>query len=243
MRRAGLVFGLLILMSVLLALPVTADETTENLISSILEDFDNPDQSKWIVIGSKFATEGFPKTAYPTAWPSALYGANREGVDYKVLGINGKFDRMGYNYIEMIPDRTDESGEYTGIPIPGRAKVIDMWAWGSNYDYYLEAHLTDYRGVTHVLPLGSLKYEGWKNLKIEIPGYIPQGRTYIPKLKPLSLVKLVLWTRPTEKVNNFYVYFDQIKVLTDVFISRFDGDDLAQPEAVQDIWATDGGAK
>ena len=83
MRRAGLVFGLLILMSVLLALPVTADEKTENLISSILEDFDNPDQSKWIVIGSKFATEGFPKTAYPTAWPAALYGANREGVDRK----------------------------------------------------------------------------------------------------------------------------------------------------------------
>ena len=241
MRRAGLVFGLFILMSVLLALPVTADEETENLVSSILEDFDNPDQSKWIVVGSKFATEGYPKTANPVAWPAALYGANKEGKEYKVLGVNSKFDRMGYNYIELIPDRKNEAGEYTGIPIPGRCKVLDMWAWGSNFNYYLEAHITDYRGVTHVLPLGDLKYEGWKNLKVQIPNYIPQGESYLPKLKQLSLVKLVMWTRPTERVDGFFIYFDQIKVLTDVFISRYDGDDLAQPEAVDEIWAEAGG--
>ncbi len=241
MTRAGLIFGLFILMSVLLALPVTADEETENLVSSILDDFDNPDQSKWIIVGSKFTTEGYPKTAYPVTWPAALYGSNKEGKEYKVLGINGKFDRMGYNYIELIPDRKNEKGEYTGIPIPGRCKVLDLWTWGSNYDYYLEAHLTDYRGVTHVLPLGNLNYEGWKNLKVQIPGYIPQGRTYIPKLKQLSLVKLVMWTRPAERVDDFYIYFDQIKVLTDVFISRFDGDDLSQPETVQEIWADAGG--
>jgi hypothetical protein len=29
---------------------------------------------------------------------------------------------------------------------------------------------------------------------------------------------------------------DQIKVLTDMFIDRFDGDALAQPGKVQDIW-------
>jgi hypothetical protein len=241
MRRAGLVFGFFILMSVLLTLPVYADERTENLVSRILDDFDNPDQNKWVIRGSKFVTEGFPKSASPTSWPSALYGSNSEGNDYKVLGVNAKFDRKGYNYIELIPDVRNEKGEFTGIPIPGRCKMIDLWAWGSNYDYYAEAHITDYRGITHVLPLGNLNYEGWRNLKVRIPNYIPQGRSYIPKMKQLSLAKIVVWTRPSEKVDNYYIYFDQIKVLTDIFISRFDGDELAETKKVEEIWSTAGG--
>ena len=65
------------------------------------------------------------------------------------------------------------------IPVfrfPADVKLIDLWAWGSNFDYYAEAHVTDYRGITHVLPLGNLKYEGWRNLKVRIPNYIPQGK-------------------------------------------------------------------
>ena len=241
MRRAGLVFGFYIILSVLLALPVAANQETENLVSVILEDFNDPEESAWIVRGSKFITEGFPRTAYPEAWPAALHGANREGFPYRVLGVNGKFDRLGYNYIEFIPDRRNEDGEFVGIPIPGRCKLLDLWVWGSNHNYYLEAHLTDYRGITHVLPLGDLNFAGWRNLKTEIPPYIPQGRTHIPQLRPLSLVKLVMWTRPTEKVDNFFVYLDQIKVLTDMFVSRFDGDELADPELVDEIWSTEGG--
>ncbi len=52
-----------------------------------------------------------------------------------------------------------------------------------------------------------------------------------------------MWTRPEEKVDNFYIYFDQIKVLTDIFISRFDGDNLANQESVQGMdWTTDSSA-
>ncbi len=238
MRQASLVFGLFILMSILLAFPVAADEKTENLVSVVLDDFDTPDQSNWVVVGSKFATEGFPKMAFPTAWPEALYGANKEGKDYKVLGVWGKFDRQGYNYIELIPDRKNEDGEYIGIPIPGRVKMLDVWVWGSQYDYYMEAHVMDYRGFTHVLNLGSLKYEGWRNLKALIPVSIPQGRKYVPQIEPLSLMKLVIWTRPQEKVDNFYIYVDYVKILTDTFITRFDGESLADPDVVNEIWGS-----
>ena len=238
MRQASLVFGLFILMSVLLVFPVAADERTENLMSVVLDDFDTPDQSNWIAVGSKFTTDEFPKLAFPEAWPEALYGANREGKPLKVMGVWGKFDRQGYNYIELIPDRKNEDGEYIGIPIPGRVKLLDLWVWGSQYDFYMEAHVTDYRGFTHVLNLGSLKYEGWKNLKAEIPVTVPQGRKYVPQIEPLSLTKIVIWTRPWEKVDNFYIYLDYLKVLTDMFITKFDGEDLARPETVEKIWGT-----
>ena len=241
MRQASLVFGLFILMSMLLILPVAADEKTENLTSVVLEDFDNPDQSNWIAVGSKFTTEGFPKIAFPTAWPEALYGANREGNDYKVLGVWGKFDRQGYNYIELIPDRRDKDGEFIGIPIPGRIKMLDLWVWGSQYDFYMEAHVMDYRGFTHVLNLGSIKHEGWKNLRALIPATIPQGRKYVPQIEPLALTKLVIWTKPWERVDNFYIYIDYVKILTDLFVTRFDGDDLASPESVERIWGSANG--
>lgn len=238
MRRTGQFFGLLILMYLLFSLPVIAEEKTQNMVSIILEDFDNPEESKWIVKGSKFSAEGFPKLAFPAAIPEALFIEDEqkpEG-DYKVMGVRGQFDRKGYNYIELIPDRTNEKGVYTGISITGDVKFIDLWVWGSNYDYNLEVHLLDSRGFPHVLSLGSLKYSGWKNLKVEIPSYIPQSRTYLPLLQELSLMKFVIWTTPEENVADFFVYFDQIKVLTDVFIARFDGDQFTKPEAIKEIW-------
>jgi hypothetical protein len=37
-------------------------------------------------------------------------------------------------------------------------------------------------------------------------------------------------------VNECYFYLDQIKVLTDVFISRFDGDALTDPDKIEELW-------
>jgi len=39
-------------------------------------------------------------------------------------------------------------------------------------------------------------------------------------------------------VDNFQIYFDQIKVLTDTFESLFDGDELADTERVQELWSS-----
>lgn len=275
MRRGSLLLTFLVaLVFLILAGPVFGDTATENLMSKVIESFDNPedpeaaewDSSEWIVRGSKFRTvikddegnivEEWPKKAYVETWPEALFGTNKDERDLKVLGINGRFDRQGYNYIELIPavendegelvprqpDRMDESGDIilgNEITLPGRTKIIDLWVWGSNYDYYLEVHVRDFKGIVHVLPLGSLKYTGWENLKVSIPSYIPQEGGYVSSggyLKELKLVKLVMWTRPEENVRDFYVYFDQIKTLTDMFVSRFDGDDLADKETIKDIW-------
>jgi hypothetical protein len=62
----------------------------------------------------------------------------------------------------------------------------------------------------------------------------------IPKLRGLKLVKFIIWTSPTANVSNFYVYLDQIKVLTDTFESRIDGEGLANPQRVQQIWSGQG---
>jgi hypothetical protein len=243
MKRGAL---LLISLTALLLFASTsflmADEAVENLDSVVVESFDDPDEREWAVIGSKFITEGMPLVAYAPSWPEAVFGRNRDDLDLNVLGVQASFDRTGYNYLEFIPVAEDQSGELQPAPItlPGRVKTFDVWVWGSNYDYYMEVHVRDYRGRVHVLHLGGIKYVGWSNLKATIPGYVPQAGGYITPggfIKNLEFLKLVMWTKPTENVSGFNIYIDQMKILTDSFVTRFDGDDLADPMKVQEIWS------
>ena len=134
---------------------------------------------------------------------------------------------------------TDQKGkEWVSNPIvfEGRAQAMSVWVWGSNFNYYFEAHLEDHRGVVHVLPFGDLLFNGWKNLTVDIPASIPQAEKYIPRLRRLKLKKFMLWTRPTERISGFYIYIDQVKILTDLYETRYDGDELEDPEELQKIW-------
>ena len=241
MKRGAL---LLICLSFLLisAQLVLSDEVVQNLESRIIESFDDPNAQQWYVQASKFIADGYPLMTYAPAWPEAVFGRNVEGRDLRVLGAKAAFDKQGYNYLEFIPVRQDQDGQMVPDPIelPGRVKDLDLWVWGSNYDFYMEVHLRDYTGRVHVLQLGGIKYVGWQNLKTPIPSYIPQAGGYVTEggfIKTLELVKFVLWTKPAENVSGFNVYLDYVKVLTDTFVTRFDGDDLADPTKVQDIWS------
>lgn len=233
---------LILLTSLLLPASLMADEQTENLVSIIIESFDPGSTStQWVVQGSKFSTKGYPKMAIVEGWPEGLHGSNWDNEELEVMGINTQFDRQGYNYIEIIPVKKGDDGNLVPNPLPlkGRVKTIDTWVLGTKYNYYMEVHVRDFRGVVHVLNLGSLQYEGWKNLKANIPSYIPQSSTYAPYFEGLSLVKFMIWTTPTEKVGDYIVFIDQIKILTDDFVSRFDGDALLRTEVLNEInWTT-----
>ena len=65
--------------------------------------------------------------------------------------------------------------------------------------------------------MGSIMFVGWKDLVVTISGAIPQSRKYIPRYAGLELTKLVLWTAPDEKVDDFYFFIDEINVITDLF--------------------------
>ncbi|HUX14185.1 MAG TPA: flagellar filament outer layer protein FlaA [Spirochaetia bacterium] len=243
MRRGGL-FSLSLFAVLLLLASVTAyaDDVTQNIQSIVLENFIEPTQHQWIVTGSKFATKDYPQSAVVKTWPDALYRTAPEGKDLRSLGIHSKFDRMAYNYIEIIPATKGQDGKLvpTAIDLPGRVKSMDVWMWGSYHDFYVEAQVRDYRGMVYVLRLGSLAFRGWKDLTVDIPTYIPQSVTYLPATKNLQLVKLVIWTTPNEAVNDFYVYVNQLKVLTDTFESPWDGESLTNSSYVEKLWSQAG---
>ncbi|MCL2129929.1 MAG: flagellar filament outer layer protein FlaA [Treponema sp.] len=257
--RAVRLAVLLLVMLCLSSFAVMGDENTVDYESIILEPFDGNTSHQWFFGGktydfefewkadaSKFASrigeESYPKLSYIPSWPMALFGVNREEKEFKSLGIWGKFDRRGYNWIDIYPiipgtGSEDEDPEPFEIPIPGRVKYLDMWVWGSNLNYYIEAYFRDHQGVVYNLYLGNLGYQGWKNLRTQIPTSIPQSKRVLPRFAGLTFVKFRIWTTPVERVDNFYIYFDQMKVLTDTFESLFDGDELADPERVQELWA------
>jgi hypothetical protein len=224
------------------------DDVTVDLESRILETFNGDSEYVWKTDASKFATKSddasYPQLSYVDAWPIAVFGINRDGSQtIKSLGIHGRFDRQGYNWIDVYPVKANDSSDNpvpTEIPMIGRVRNLDMWVWGANLHLYVEAYVRDYQGIVHIIRMGDIYYTGWKNLRANVNNSIRQSKRILPSLAALSFVKFRIWTQPIEKVGDFYVYFKQFKIMTDVFESYFDGDELANPERVQELWANAG---
>ena len=155
------------------------------------------------------------------------------------LGVKTAFKTRGYNFIELAPPVYDVK-LYPGtedyfkpaipnpnnerfIPLPGKVQSIDVWVAGRNFRYTLEVHLKDFNGFVYRLRMGKIDYQGWRNLSKPLPFYVPQEEKYLPKEKPLKFMKYVLIADPDERADRLYVYFDHMKVITDLYIEKFDG--------------------
>jgi hypothetical protein len=242
MRHYSFKIVCLVLWTFVLVLSGYSDELTINYESRVLEAFNGDSDYTWKTEASKFSTKtddiSYPVIAYVNAYPMAAFGVNPEGGEnIKSLGIHGRFDRPGYNWMDIYP--TDSDGNPAEIPVPGRVRSIDMWVWGANLKCYIEIFLRDYQGVVHVLKLGDISYPGWKNLRVNVPNIIPQSKRILPSYAGLSFIKFRIWTMPTEGVNNLFIYFKQLKVLTDTYEALFDGNSLADPQQVEKLWAAE----
>jgi hypothetical protein len=265
MKTGSLKLFCLVLFVSLSAIPAFSDSSTVALESIVLDAFDGTPyvvegeeyKYTWKVSGSKFSTktdtQTFPIISPVATAPQALL---RQKPDIKSIGIQGAFDRHGYNWIDIYPTLTDGDGQPIEIPLQGRTRVIDVWVWGSNLNYNIEAYLRDNRGMIHSVPLGSLKYIGWRNLRVDVPVGIPMVSNILPRsTDDTKFVKFRLWTSPGERsyvnvkrdINGkiteivpFYVYISQLKVLADIYESVYDGDELSYPKNTEKLWADAG---
>ncbi|MDR2965510.1 MAG: flagellar filament outer layer protein FlaA [Treponema sp.] len=262
MKQIGFKIICLIVLACITVFSGFGQAHTTSLESRILESFNGDDDARyeWRATASRFITvtedETFPKISYIEAWPIAAFGYSRDpgAPSIRSLGLHGKFDRRGYNWIDLYPVLTgveansternrmtargyDPDNDPYEIPIPGKIQNMDVWVWGANLRFYIEVYLRDDWGVVHPLRLGDIAYPGWRNLRLNIPTSISQTRRTLPSEASLSFVKFRIWTQPVERVDNFYIYFKQLKILTDVFEQLFDGNDLADPRNVERLWA------
>jgi len=164
----------------------------------------------------------------------------------KCLGLRFKFIYPGNNVVALIPpasrkafrvlDELDHNNkpkiqETHGLKLPGKVKAVSVWVLGRGADYTLEAWVQDWKGSTHVLKMGSVNFIGWRPLTAKVAANVPQDIDTYPQTKNLILTKFVLRARPQANTEKVVIFFDSVKVLTDMYDVHFDGADVDFDEA------------
>ena len=229
MKHGGLVFAGIALMLLFAFAPLTAQQGSINYQTYMIDTFDDPEGQDWVyhAVGSKFVTDGYPVLKYIDGMPHSLRVMQEDPEKAKFLGMQVKFNRKGDNWVDIIPTKKGEKGlEAYEIPFKGRIHRLDMWVWGAGFYYYIEILVRDCEGRIHALPLGYVNFKGWQNMHVTVPTNIPQASRYLGNKNKLTFVAFRIRTSPSERVDDFKIYFDQFKALTDVFVDSFDGYEL-----------------
>lgn len=217
-----------------IGLPVFAQPSSKSVETFILDNFDSlGDQNylykgeslswDWDVSTSRFVAEGYPKTTVTVGIPNSLKALRSSDDEPLVYGVQVAFNRKGDNWFEVYPSKDGEPYE---VPLIGNVSQIDFWAWGANYKYYLEVMVRDANGSVHVLPAGNLLFSGWKNIIINIPGWIQQSSHLRSGPENLTFVGFRVRSDASEYVDDFVIFFDQIKYTTNSLSYIYDGYEL-----------------
>jgi hypothetical protein len=222
----------------------TFDETTltvDPIVTGQQTPSASPVTGKWKVgfdlsraqKGVGMVTEnGFPKLGNVEGIPNSLRALRRpDDPPAKVLGVEVAFARKGDNWFEIYPVPADDSPGTNGrenleIPLKGTVRQIDFWVWGANYRYVLEVLVRDADGRVHILPAGNLSFYGWRNVVVNIPSWIIQRSRLRSGPESMNFVGFRVRSEPTEYVDNFVVYFDNLKYTTSVLSNIYDGYEL-----------------
>ena len=154
-------------------------------------------------------------------------GMSLQTADKYVLGVKVEFFRRGYNEFYVMASKP--------IPIEGISKTVSVWVAGRNFNHRLVLLLSDFFGHQFELPMGTLNFQGWKNLTVAIPPQNPDGVSGIIQNSfhfgnhmGLKILGFRIDCDPMESFGTYYIYFDDMRAMTDLFAEdNRDKDDMA----------------
>ncbi len=170
----------------------------------------------------------------------------------KMIGVHFKFRYPGNNSVSLEPpfeldwkDRTpvktyDQAMRKDvverGIQLPGRCKSLSMWVHARGFPYTMEVWVKDFKGDVHILEKQSINFVGWRPMIFELPSNLPQTLDTYPTTRVSKIVRIVIrevtsvsgehTATSAKNTSEVFVFFDQIKVLTDTYEVYFDGQEL-----------------
>lgn len=210
-----------------------SDRPVEIIDTLIVESFD-AETTDWTVKSSESAIDRvlnetvLLESRVVDAWPNQLFGY--EPIETRrAFGIRAGFRRRGNNYIEIVPP-----GGSLGLQ--GFVKEIELWVWNARRNYSVTIQLQDFGGTYHTIEMGDINHLGWARLSARIPNYVLQTSRLHEKVDGLRLFKIIVWTDPLERVDDFQIYFDELRVLSDIYQPRIDGEELIDPDFIQQVW-------
>lgn len=227
MKKGVVVFTSLAL-ALLCSVPAFAQFSTKAVETRVIDDFDNTGDNEWTwnVLHSKGmdTDNGFPKINYFNGQPNTLRVMNASpDEEHKVLGVQVSYKRKGENWFEIYPEKDGNPYE---IPLIGKVTMLDFWMWGADYYYYIDVLVRDADGRVITLPAGNLAFKGWKNVIIDIPTWVRQVSPMRTGPKNIAFVGFRVRTDPNEYVDDFTIFFDQMKFTTNIMNNIYDGYDL-----------------
>jgi hypothetical protein len=242
MKRILLVFVFVILCFVSINAQSTTTSTTtsttpssENIItanSQITEVRLNgfEDASFWNVAMpidqgfiSKQSRRGVPKDVSSDTSPFAKrdekYGIPRSYSREKVLGIRVEYIARGYNWFAIRPVKP--------IVIEGICQSVSVWIAGRNYKHWLKALIQDFYGNERSIYVDKLTFIGWKELTFSIPDIVAQRDFHFIDKQGIKFSGFVVECDPVETFGVYYLYFDELRAMTDIFNEKTrDVDDM-----------------
>ncbi len=226
MKKGVVVFTSLALL-LAFCVPAVAQPSNKAVETKVVDTFDDTGDNEWTwgIQASNYVDKenGFPKMAYFEAQPNSLKVFNKEGDTPKVLGVQSSFLRKGENWFEVYPEKDGKPYE---IPFVGTVTQIDFWVWGANYLYFIDLLVRDADGRVYTLPAGNLAFNGWRNVIVSVPTYIRQHSRLRSGPKTMTFIGFRVRTDPDEYVDNFNIFFDQLKYTTNALSNIFDGYEL-----------------
>ncbi len=143
--------------------------------------------------------------------------------DEYVLGAKVEFFKRGHNTFAIFPVKP--------LPIEGITKTVSIWVAGRNYGHILTLLIEDFFGQRAEIRFsnngGKLNFSGWKKLTATIPPNIIQSNYHYNNKMGIKIVGFKVYCDPEESYGSYYIYFDDMRAVTDLFAEHNrDEDDM-----------------
>ena len=145
------------------------------------------------------------------------------GSDDNVLGVRIDYFRRGNTTIAVSPLRP--------LQVAGITKTISVWVAGRNYNHDLSVVVEDFAGQRFTIPMGKMNFSGWRQLSAAVPVRVEQVHPNYSDRQGLQIVGLLVDPALVETYGSYYVYFDDLRVWTDLF-----SEDTRDPSDIEDNW-------